>query len=197
MFSSVKSRKARKTTKKKAKYSNPIIGGGLYDRQRRTLKTLTLFQAVNGSSITGSVSVDTSSVFTTFSNFGPLVTTLWQEYRVDSIRMRWVPTPNSGVAQVFIPGLFVTVWRNSAPTATVAGIIAYPYHKQLAADKNHTICVSVPQDDPESLQFRSTGAASPVLFGITAAWNSGPVTATITYASVEIEYVVSLRGAKM
>jgi len=59
------------------------------------------------------------------------------------------------------------------------------------------IKVSVPTDDTEALQFRPSGAAAPVLFGITMAWNSGPVTATIAYASIEVEYVLSLRGAKL
>jgi len=156
-------------------------------------------QAVNGSSITGTFQITPATVFTGYTNFTSLITNLWNEYRITRIRVRFIPTAGAYAAAVFIPALFVVSQRGAVlPPTTVAGITAYPYSKRFTyGTKELTVVWEAPTDDPEAMLFNSTSAAHPVTGSLTAAWNSGPVTATITYLTIVTEYVLTLRGAKL
>jgi len=136
-------------------------------------------------------------VYGTYSNFGIVVTNLWTEYRVRSISVVWTPTSGLWNASVFIPGIYVVAWKGTPVTTTVAAISAVPYHKVFEAGKSFKFKVPAPPGDPENFVYGATTAALPALFGIVAAWNSGPVTATITYGSFEVYYELELQGRKV
>jgi len=157
-----------------------------------------LYQAVNGTSITGSVTITPADVFTTYASFTTMVTNLWEEYRVTTIKTRFIPTNGSYQASVFIPSLFYVFFRGAvAPATTVAGITARAESKKVRYGTSVISCTwKAPKDDPENYLFYATTAALPTTGGLVAAWNSGPVTATITYLTLEIDYMVEVRGPK-
>jgi len=102
-----------------------------------------------------------------------------------------------GFASVYIPAVFKVTWRGIAPGTTVAAISAIPYYSSFPANSRRVYHWNLPTDDPEACRFLPTTAALPAYGGVTMAWNSGVATATITYATIRVEYLLDLRGPRL
>jgi len=194
------SRKRNKRTKKSGKtrrlYDDP--GSSYLGKSNVKAITTTTYSAIAGTAVANGFTFTTATPFTSWANFGIVVTNLWTEYRVVRITLNITFTYNTAVSGLYAPSIYLAQFRgDTAPAATIAGLTAIPWVKVRPTVNNTSITWTAPKDDPEPWIFRQTSAAAPVTGGIVGYIGAAAPTSNVSYMVIKASYVIEVRSRKV